>query len=69
MGELKQRITKALEERRKKVLSGGVNCIPLPFKRFRSEWPGIEQGKYYLVSGTLIKSKYFAYLFVQSENK
>lgn len=66
MGELKQRITKALEERRNKVLSGGVNCIPLPFKRFRSEWPGIEQGKYYLVSGSTkaAKTQLSNYIFV-----
>lgn len=28
-----------------------VNCIPSPFVRFRREFPGIEQGKYYLVTG------------------
>lgn len=39
-----------LEERRKNVLAGGVNCIPLPFNRFRSEVPGIEQGQYIVVT-------------------
>lgn len=33
------------------MLSGGINCIPSPFPSFRRDFPGIEQGKYYLVSG------------------
>ena len=57
MGDLTQRIINTLVERRDKVLSGGVNCIPLPFKRFRNEWPGIEQGRYYLVSGATKSAK------------
>ena len=40
----------SLEKRRENALNGGVNCIPLPFKRFRREIPGIEQGQYVLVS-------------------
>jgi hypothetical protein len=39
-----------LIERRENLLKGGVNCIPLPFSRFRSEIPGIEQGQYVLVT-------------------
>lgn len=39
-----------LEKRRENVLKGGVNCIPLPFERFRSEIPGIEQGQYVLIT-------------------
>lgn len=39
-----------LIERRKNVLAGGVNCIPFPFKRFRSEVPGVEQGQYVLIT-------------------
>lgn len=35
-----------LQERRNNVLKGGVNCIPLPFPRFRNELPGVEQGQY-----------------------
>jgi len=39
-----------LRQRRENAISGGVNCIPLPFKRFRSEVPGIEQGQYVVVT-------------------
>ncbi len=39
-----------LEERRRNVLGGGTNCIPLPFEKFRTEVPGIEQGQYVIVS-------------------
>lgn len=48
---LVQRVLQNLEERRQKVLNGGINCIPSPFKSFIMDFPGIEQGKYYLVSG------------------
>ena len=39
-----------LNKRRQNALSGGVNCIPLPFERFRTEVPGIEQGQYIVVT-------------------
>lgn len=42
-----------LRERKKNILEGGINCIPLPFPRFRSEMPGIEQEQYIvLTAGT-----------------
>lgn len=66
MGELKRRIIRTLEERRSKVLKGGVNCIPLPFKRFRCEWPGVEQSKYYLLTGSTkaAKTQLANYIFI-----
>ena len=41
-----------LEERRKNAMKGGVNCIPFPFKRFRSEIPGIEQEQYVIITAS-----------------
>lgn len=41
-----------LRERRNNVLSGGINCIPLPFERFRSELPGFEQEQYILLTAS-----------------
>jgi len=46
------RVLSNLEQRRRRVLEGGINCIPLPFPSFRRDFPGIEQGKFYLVSGS-----------------
>lgn len=43
-------VIRSIEKRRENALNGGVNCIPLPFKRFRREIPGIEQGQYVLVT-------------------
>lgn len=56
-----------LVRRRENVLNGGVNCIPLPFERFRNEIPGIEQGQYVVITANQKtgKTNYadFVYLF------
>ena len=41
-----------LEERRERILSGEVNCIPSSFTRFRDDFVGVEQGKFYLISAS-----------------
>lgn len=46
-----ERIIENLKERRERVLKGDINCIPFTFNRFSNDLPGIERGKYYLVSG------------------
>lgn len=46
-----ERIIENLRERRERVLRGDINCIPFTFNRFSNDLPGIERGKYYLVSG------------------
>ena len=48
-----------LERRRENVISGGVNCIPLPFERFRQDIPGIEQGQYVVVTANQKTGKCF----------
>lgn len=48
------RIIESLKERRERVLRGDINCIPFSFNRFSNDLPGIERGKYYLVSGIII---------------
>lgn len=52
-----QRVLEKAKERREKILSGKVNCIPSPFKTFRYDFPGVELGTYYLVSGGAKSSK------------
>jgi len=66
MSTLKQDILTDLRRRRQKVLDGGINCIPLSFPRFRQEFPGIEKGRYYVVTGATKASKtqIANYLFV-----
>ena len=66
MTTLIKRVITGLEERRERVLNGDINCIPLPFKRFRSELPGVEQETYYLVSGGTksAKTRLVNYVFV-----
>lgn len=64
--ELVQRVLQNLKDRREKVLAGGINCIPSPFKSFRRDFPGIEQGKYYIMSGASKagKTQIASYLFL-----
>lgn len=66
MAELVDRVLKSLEERRQNILNGNINCIPSPFKRFSEDFPGIEQGKYYLVSAStkVGKTQLASFLFL-----
>ena len=63
---LVQRVLSNLEERRQRILRGDINCIPSPFKSFTFDFPGIEQGKYYLISGASKsgKTQLASYLFL-----
>ena len=63
---IKDRVLNTIKARRERLIKGEINCIPLPFERFRTEWPGIEQGMYYLISGASKSSKtqLANYLFV-----
>lgn len=60
------RILDTLDNRRKRILEGDINCIPSPFRRLSNSFPGIEQDKYYLISGATKggKTQITNYLFV-----
>src|SRR5690606_6510684 len=45
-----KRVYDGIVERRDKLINGGINCIKWGLPRFENESPGIEQGKFYLVS-------------------
>lgn len=47
-------------------LNGGVNCIPTTLSRFSKYWPGVEKGKYYMVTASsgVGKSKFAKKTFV-----
>lgn len=63
---LSQRVLESLEKRRQNILNGNINCIPSPFKRFSDDFPGIEQGKYYLISAAtkVGKTQLASFLFL-----
>lgn len=63
---LVQRVLDTLEERRERVLRGDINCIPSPFQAFKGDFPGVEQGKMYLISGGAKggKTQITSYLFL-----
>ena len=60
------RVLNSLEEKRKKVINGGINSIPSPFIRFSEDFLGVEQGKYYVVTGSTksAKTQIASYLFI-----
>lgn len=55
-----------LNEKRERALSGKYNCIPLPFLRFRTLFPGIQQSRYIIVTAAqkIGKTKFCDFLFV-----
>lgn len=63
---LTERVLNTLEERRDKILNGGINSIPSPFKRFSEDFLGIEQSKFYLLTSSTKggKTQLSSYLFV-----
>ena len=52
--------------RRERIVEGKYNCLPFPFKRFSKIYPGVEQGKYIVITASqkIGKSKLADYLFV-----
>lgn len=63
---IRERVLNDLSNRRERVLTGKINCIPSPFRRFRNSFPGVEQGKYYLITGGTksAKTQFSSYLFI-----
>lgn len=63
---LKERTLLNLEERREKILNGGINSIPTPFKRFENDFIGIEQSTYYTVTASTkgAKSQFTSFVFI-----
>lgn len=55
-----------IEERRNRLLQGGVNCIPSPFTRFTDDFCGIEQDTYTCVTSFTKggKSQLVSFLFI-----
>ncbi len=47
---LYNRAISTITDRRQRLIDGKINCIPWGLPRFEMENPGIEQGKYYVLS-------------------
>lgn len=60
---LYDRVLKTIQDRRERLLTGKINCIPWGLPRFENEIPGIEQGKYYLITANSKVGKRFARLY------
>ena len=61
-----KRAIEKMERNREKLLEGGYNCIRHSFSRLSQFWPGVEKGKYYLVTASsgVGKSKWTKKTFV-----
>ena len=57
---------KNLHKRRENQLQGKVNCIPSPIKALTSDFPGIEQEEYIIVTGAqkTAKSQFTSWMFI-----
>ena len=65
---LVDRTLQSMEDRRQRIIDGGVNCIPSPFKRFSEDFCGIEQDTYYCITSFTKggKSMLCSYMFIYS---
>lgn len=63
---LYDRTMQEVESRRQRILDGGVNCIPSPFKRFQDDFCGIEQDTYYCITSFTKggKSQLVSFMFI-----
>ena len=63
---LYDRTLQEIEDKRQRIIDGGVNCIPSPFKRFSNDFCGIEQDTYYCVTSFTKggKSQIVSYMFI-----
>ena len=64
--ELFNRVFENLVERRERVLTGKINCIPFGLPRFQDELPGIEQRTLYNITAStkVGKTQITDYLFL-----
>lgn len=65
---LKEDTLNTLKARRQRLIDGGINTIPSPFKRFSKDFLGLEQGTYYLITSYTKagKSQFVSYLLFEA---
>lgn len=66
MSETFKRVLNGIRENKQNRLAGNLNCIPWSLKRFSTIVPGIQKGRYYIVtaSSKVGKSQLCDYLFM-----
>lgn len=66
MNTLGERVLDNLNIRRERILNRQLNCIPSPFKRFGTDFVGIEQSCYYTITSFTKggKSQFASYTFI-----
>lgn len=66
MGDLYNKTLNEIEGKRQRILDGGVNCIPSPFKRFTEDFCGVEQDTMYCITSFTKggKSQFCSYTFI-----
>lgn len=66
MSNLIERTLSHIKTKRQNILNGEINCIPSPWSCFAEDFPGIQQGKYYLISASQKggKTQITSYLFI-----
>lgn len=66
MDTLRERVIEGLKQRRERLLSGKLNRIPSPFKRFSNDFIGIEQSCYYTITSFTKggKSQFTSFTFI-----
>lgn len=55
---IRERVISGFKARRQRILDGKINSIPSPLVRFREDFLGIEQKKYYVITSST-KGKVF----------
>lgn len=66
MGNLYNKTIQEIEDKRQRIIDGGVNCIPTPFKRFTDDFCGVEQDTMYCITSFTKggKSQFCSYTFI-----
>lgn len=66
MNTLQERVLQNLSKRRQNILDGNINSIPPPFNRFKDDFIGVEQHKYYLITSATkgAKTQFTSFTFL-----
>lgn len=63
---IRERVISGFKARRQRILDGKINSIPSPFVRFREDFLGVEQKKYYVITSSTkgAKTQFSSFMFI-----